>query len=56
MGSFKKKPSEYHKFILCHLIPGKFGRDPGDTEHHRDQSTSAHGPGGLSEPAHGEQG
>lgn len=35
---------------------GKFGRDPGDSEHHGDQSASAHGPGGLSQPAHGEQG
>lgn len=43
-----------HCFPLS--FPGKFGRDPGDPEHHRDQSTSAHRSGGLSQPAHGEQG
>lgn len=38
------------------FFPGKFGGDPGDSEHHWDQPPSAHSPGGLPQPAHGEQG
>lgn len=51
---FQVKP--FSTVLFPHLFPGKFGGDPGDTEHHRDQPTSAHCTGGLSEPAHGKRG
>lgn len=41
--------------FVIYSFPGRFGGDPGNTEHHRDQSASAHCAGGLSQPAHGER-
>lgn len=53
---FKLSLFQHCKLCVFSTFPGKFGRDPGDTEHHRDQPTSAHCSGGLPQPAHGEQG
>lgn len=52
---FKSSLLFFFLSFLLFIDPGNFGRDPGDTEHHRDQPTSAHRTGGLPQPAHGEQ-
>ena len=50
----KCRPGPVFKVFVCLCLAGESRTDPGGAEHHRDRPASAHCPGGLPKPSHGE--